>query len=54
MYVKNKDEMPLFLGYQCWSSFDDKTLFPGIKVMLYLLDVYVLVFFFFNLEKVTP
>ena len=26
--------MPPFLGHQCWSSFNDKTPFPGAKAML--------------------
>ena len=25
--------MPLLLGRQCWSSFDDKTPFPGAKAI---------------------
>ena len=26
--------MPPFLGCQCWSSFDDKTPFPGARAIL--------------------
>lgn len=46
VHVKNKDEILLFLGCQCCSSFDHETPFPGAKAML--LTVYVLVWLFFK------
>jgi len=37
--------MPLFLGRQCWSSFEEKTPFPGTKAMLTCCELVGLFFF---------
>ena len=46
--------MPLFLGHQCWASFNDKTPFPGAKATLTCCVLAGLFFFFETLKKCSP
>lgn len=46
--------MPLFLGCQCWYSFNDKTPFPDAKTTLTPCAHANLFFFFFELEGLYP
>lgn len=46
--------MPLFLGCQCWYSFNDKTPFPDAKTTLTPCAHANLFFFFLNLKDYIP